>query len=266
MMRTALQRLNPKGAAPARFIVLCHARSGSNLICWSLGEHRSVEEFGEIFHESHIEAGARLPRGVAPYQSGDDAATFLEQQIFAPPRRRRIGAQGFKIFFEHARSSPAAKSAWTYLIDHPDIRVIHLVRRNLLDCKLSHEIAMRTGHWYRKLGSTSEPQPIEPFSLSPWSCQDFFAQIVTWRMWAMEVFAHHPMLTLDYDSDLCGDFRETMARVFDFVGVPAAPVAPKLVKQRDRSPCEQILNYDELRRWFRHTLFEEFFAPAGAKR
>ena len=85
-------------------------------------------------------------------------------------------------------------------------------------------------------------------------------------MWAQDAFARHPTLTLEYEQDLCGDFRDTMVRVFDFIGVPAEPVRPELVKQRVRPPSEQILNYDELRRWFRHTLFEEFFAPASAEK
>ena len=263
IVRNALRRLNRKLRAPKRFIVLCHARSGSNLLTWSLGAQEAVEEYGEIFHDSPGQAGLGLPPRIQPYQRGADAARFLDADIFGPCPEPKTRAHGFKIFYDHARSTPAVKAAWRYLIEDTDIRVIHLIRRNLLDCLLSLEVAKRTGEWFRRPGEQPAPPPVAPFSLSPWACLEHFGETTTSRMWATEAFSRHPVLTLEYEKDVCGDFSGAMARAFDFIGVPPIPVTAPVVRQRSREPFEQLLNYDELRRWFRHTLFEEFFPPAG---
>jgi LPS sulfotransferase NodH len=258
--RTAADR-QPLGAPrPTPFVVLCHARSGSNMISWCLADQEAALEFGEIFHETPSSGGARAPKGCDLYQPGADAAAYLENVIFRPETPPGIRAVGFKMFFEHNRSGPGPRSAWKYLIERTDIRVIHLVRRNLLDCKLSHEVALRSGHWYRETGSGGGPRALPPFTISPWTCQSYFTEIVAWRAWAEQAFREHPIMRVDYD-DLSANFPREMGRIFDFLGLPAKTVEPRLTRQRDRAPSEQILNYEELRRWFRHTLFEDFFPP-----
>ena len=256
--------LNLRAPGPIRFIVLCHARSGSNLVSWSLNSHEAVEEYGEVLHDSDVEARASLPERIAPYVRGSDAGRFLRDELFNPSPEPQIRAQGFKLFYDHARGSAAARAAWSYLIDDADIRVIHLVRRNLLDCLLSREVALRSGEWFRRRGEPSHAPLVAPFSLSPWGCQEFFGEITTWRMWVAEAFARHPTLTLEYERDLCADFSGAMSRVFKFIGLAPTPVTAPLVKQQSVPAPDQLLNYDELRRWFRHTLFEDFFPPVAS--
>ncbi len=264
LIRSRPGRLDPSPQEPTHFILLCHARSGSNLISLSLGKHGAVKMFGEIFHASDQEARTSLPKRLHPPHMRSDAAQFLGQEIFdqRPPWPNR--ARGFKIFYEHARANPTQKAAWAYLVDRKDIKVIHLTRRNLLDCKLSLEVALRNGEWFVSSGEQSSATSIERFSLSPWDCQQYFGQILSSKLWAQEVFAGHPTLTLEYERDLRGDFAGTMARVFAFIDVPDVPVAQQLVKQQTGRPADRILNYEELRRWFEHTLYEEYFSAEGA--
>ena len=216
--------------------------------------------FGEIFQGPSSEVDAGLLKRL----HGADVAQALDQEIFGrrPPWLQR--ARGFKMFYEHARANPAQKAAWTHLIDSTDIKVIHLIRRNLLDCKISLEVAIRTDEWLLSRGESSSAPTVAPFSISPWDCQSYFGQITTDRMWAVKAFADHPVLTLEYEKDLCGDFAGAMARVFAFLKVPAIPVTPQTVKQQARVSADIVLNYAELRHCFRHTLYEEYFAPEGA--
>jgi len=262
LIKSALQFLGSKPQRPTRFIVLCHARSGSNVVSLGLDWNKVVKVFGEIFQASDEPARDGLPGRLSPAERWADPARFLEQEVFAPPPTGRFRALGFKMFYEHARDGEAQRAVWTYLIDHADIKVIHLVRRNLFDCKVSLEVALRSGEWLRNSGEKSSAAPVEPFSLSPWECGQYFGQITTSRLWAAEAFAHHPMLDLEYERDVCGDFAAAMARVFDFLGVPAVSVTPPLAKQQTRRPADQILNYDELRRTFRHTLYEDYFSDS----
>jgi LPS sulfotransferase NodH len=263
MMPRLRQRWQPKRQPPVRFILLCHPRCGSNLLTWALHDHDAVQMFGELFHEDEDAAGAVLTDHILAYHPNRNAAKFLAQDVFPPYSKAHVRARGFKLFYDHARSNDAQKSAWDYLIDAADIRVIHLIRRNLLDCLVSLEIALRTGTWFLPLG-TAAPPPVAPFSLDPWVAQEYFSRFTAWRLWAAQAFAHHPMLTLDYETDICGNFAGTMAQVCDFLDVPRVAGATTLLRQQARPPAEQLLNHDELRDWFRHSLFEGFFAPPGA--
>ncbi len=247
---------------PVRFILLGSARSGSNLVAWSLQEHGAIEMFGEIFHDAEGEARTDLPPEVPAYRDSEDGARFLEREVFgrdAGPTKR---ARGFKIFYDHARTTDAARTAWTYLMRDRDIKVIHLRRRNLFDALVSLEVAMRTGEWFREIGATGAPPAVAPFHLSAWDCQDYFAQTTVRCLWAVSAFRGHECLNLDYDTDLLGDFAGAMARIFDFLGVEPLVVAPLLIRQRQTEPSQQIVNYQDLKCWFKHTLFEAFFEPS----
>jgi hypothetical protein len=254
---------------PVRFVLLCAERTGSNLVTFGLDENPAVEMFGEIFHETEADEQQRcgLPPDIPGYRPGGDAGEFLSRRIFQSPGRRPILARGFKMFYGHARSSAGARSAWTYLLGDRDLRVIHLARRNLLEAFSSLESARRSDRWFERVGQAAAadaPGPVEPFPLDPWDCQEYFCRVTAWRLWAERAFGAHPRLDLDYQSDLQDDFAGAMARVFDFIGVPAMAIQPALVKQQQRPLSAQITNYQELRESFRYTLFESFFDPAGA--
>lgn len=244
---------------PGDFVLLCHARSGSNLLLWALDQHPGVQMAGEIFDESHSQHEAGLPAGTQPYALGMDGREFLTRNIFPPRRGKQRRARGFKLFYNHARADAPARTAWQYLIDNPHIRVIHLARRNLFDCLVSFEVALRSGEWYRPVETPDAPAVVPPFIISPWSAQEYFGHITTWRAWAARAFADHPALMLDYD-ELRADFAGTMARICAFIGVAPTDAQPALIRQVKTAPAQQISNYAELRRSFCHGPFESFFA------
>ncbi len=248
---------------PVRFIVICCPRTGSNLLTWSLLEHASVDMFGEIFHETEEEAESSLPPHIPCYRKGGSAAEYLETAIFSTDVTSRAQARGFKIFYDHARADAAARTAWDFLVEDPEIRVIHLVRENLFDARASLEVALRTGEWFREITAAFAAPPVAPFEMDPWDCMDFFARTTVWRQWAAKAFASHPILWLDYDRDIRGDFPGAMQRVFDFLDVESVQVTPLLVKQQKIKPSEQVSNYDELREWFKHSIFRSYFWPVG---
>src|SRR5579859_5197188 len=114
--------------ADSRFIILCYARTGSELLLRALAQHPQVRLYGELFHAV---AGERGEHGVPGRSLGDDedGATFLRNAVF----REQDGASavGFKLMYSHAAAPPHA-SVWTALGEDRPVRVIRLRRDDLL--------------------------------------------------------------------------------------------------------------------------------------
>lgn len=255
----ATAEAGPRVAVP--FVVICHARTGSNLLLRALENHPNVATRGEalIDDQPTRDAIARSERRTyAAYQPQQDGAAFLDRIVFRS-LDPTVRAAGFKQFFEYARWSLSMRSAWDYLVAERDIRLIHLARWNLLDCLVSHKVAVATGEWFREVDSGTEaPEPARLW-LNPEECHAYFDRIVTWRLWVKQAFQGHPWLELDYNLDLCEDFAGTIARTLRFLDLEPIPVSPDLARQRTRSTRDQLGNFDELADHFRHTLYAEFF-------
>src|SRR5882757_756143 len=121
--------------------------------------------FGELFNESERVRRKAYRSGLkgcqiakqralssTDYYRGGDAGKFLDQFVFYHHQREPV-AVGFKIFYEHCREDADAQKAWSYLIADQGIRLIHLIRENLLESLLSLVIAESTNEWARLVGS-----------------------------------------------------------------------------------------------------------------
>ena len=254
----------PAAPPPTRFVVLCHARTGSNLICGSLSEHPQIRMLGEIFHPTEEQRRQNAGHDGNPgrhYRDGEDGARYLAREVYGASSEPDIRAAGFKMFYDYARWEVPMRTAWDYLLADHDIRFLLLTRRNLLECLVSHEVALRTDRWRVPAG---EPAPtkidLAPFPLDAERCHAYFDRILTWRTWAAEALRSHPVLSLEYESDLDAHFPATMSRVFEFLDVAPAAAEPQTARQRTKSPAQQLSNFDELRSHFRHTPYTEFFA------
>ena len=252
-----------------KFLILGSGRCGSTLVAKSLDEHPNLRVGGELFHFEEAErcrAFHALNKTYPPgqheteyYHDGDDAAQFLERAVFYERPWNEIRAYGFKFFYIHARANPQEKKAWEYLLNHKDIRVIHIVRVNLLKTFLSLRLACVTGEWKRWANATTPRQEPEPINLDPQRCQEYFGNVLAQQQWARKSFSAHPFLEISYEEDIFGRFQAAMNQIQDFLGVPPVPMRQLLEKQAKRSPREMIVNYDELKEHFRYTLYEDFF-------
>jgi hypothetical protein len=251
-----------KGAI--QFVQLGHPRSGSSLLLESIIQHPDVNIFGEVFHQNPIERLRYFRAGRSRsewYQDGFHGGEFLRHHVFYDQDQEdhTILASGFKLFYEHARSDSAARTAWDYVINDRTIKIIHLVRRNLLECLVSLEVAKRSGEWIQRLGVEFTPALVDAFFIDVDRCHRFFDGLTCWRLWATQAFARHAVLDLCYEADLCGDFGETMERVFAFLSVEPYNACPAIVKQRRLPTQHQVTNYNELKDHFRHTAYHGFF-------
>jgi len=259
-----------------RFLILAHARSGSNLLMCGLFKQRNVHMFAELFNELEEERRrafrasfqdcktASVPHPSVEldenefYHDGEDGAAFLERAIFYRHARESV-AVGFKMFFHQARSSENARKVWQHLICDREVRVIHLMRRNLLESFLSLQLAFQTDHWIFPRNGEAPPVP-PPLHLSPKECEDYFRNVLAGRRWARQKFRGHPSIEVEYEADLCRGFQATVHRVQDFLGVPRRRARRLLRKQARVGPREQIGNYAELKAHFAGTPYASWFA------
>ena len=266
-----------------RFAIVTHPRCGSNLLSAALRGHPQIRMYGELFNDEANErirafaAGVRnRPSEQIYYQAvrgtsydGDQCAgTFLLTRIYLDPSTDRPAAIGFKIFHNQARATPLAKTAWDYLERDADVRIIHLVRRNLLQMLLSLQTALTTNIWARQVGEAA-PASLPILEFSSDEAETYFHDILEQRRETMTRLLSSPrrkMLTLEYERDLTSDLDCTLKRIQEFLDVPYVRLEPTLCKQSTLPMQQRIRNYEHLKRCFSNTPFGEFFADDASIR
>ena len=242
---------------PTFFVVLGLHRTGSNLLISALDAHRQVVVSGELFMEH--ERSRRMYGTTAQgefYRDGTDGATFLDQHVFGAGYPPGTEAVGFKLFFNHATTDPAA-TVWQRLAQDPSVRVIRVQRKNLLDVYLSNEIALRTGEWW--CSPKQKPTLVPPFPLSASMLERFFEYASSRERWADEAFRIHASIVVQYERDLMCSYDTCMVRVQSFLNLTPQGTPPRIRKQAVRSALEQISNYQELQRIFEGSEYTKFF-------
>jgi LPS sulfotransferase NodH len=138
-------------ARPVRFVVLSTQRSGTTWLIQKLNNHPQVGGYGELLLP--VDAWPEWPADSVdrprfkPYAAQRGAGrsrlwrpvhlfSYLDH-VFAP--RRDLHAIGFKLMYSQAKIYP---EVWAYLLSRR-VRVVHLVRANLLDVVLSRAAMAR---------------------------------------------------------------------------------------------------------------------------
>lgn len=239
-----------------KFIILARSRTGSNLLRGMLRTHSQVLSFGEIFRnpdsiDFDVPGHETTERVLALYQR--DPVRFLNTQIF---RRLplQVQAVGFKLFYYHARTPPW-QAVWEHLQRVPELRVIHLKRRNILRTHLSRARAERSDRWVNLSGEAEDAASIE---LSYEACLKDFTQTRQWERDANAYFRAHPKLELFYE-DLAQGYETEMARLVAFLGLPAEPMKPQTHKQTQQPLAAAIANYAALKQQFAGSEWDVFF-------
>lgn len=275
-----------------RFIILGHARTGSNMLAFSLNSSPHIICFGEIF----------LPmRGTIGYfvkgydnSSVDDRALrnrdfkrFLEERIFCA-HPRAIHAVGYKMAYVHFPWFPGLLE---WMTGDTELRVLHLKRRNLLRLLVSLRIAQTTGKWMdvqpatiaarltpvnalravrhplraadslrrqlQREKPTREPDRA-PVLLKEAECRDFFRDVERDADHYGGLFRHHPCLTLYYE-DLLRDYEGVFNQVQAFLDLEPRTLSITTRRQNPEPLHKLIANYGELRAAFEGTPEASFF-------
>jgi hypothetical protein len=246
--------LLPADADYAQFVCVGSPRTGSTLLMRSLNNHSRIVGFGEIVKDID-----RYPAHYHEFENSRslferDPARFLQTKVFRkyPPS---VDAVGFKIFYHHApRDTTWGRSVWDYLLRRPDIKVLHLKRRNLLKTFLSRKQAGQTGEYIKY--SDGQQRTV---SLDYDEALAFFEQMKASEAQYDALFAGRPMLEVIYE-DVTRDYTAQMRGIQAFLGVEYEAIDPGTEKRPSRSLASQIENYAELKERFRATPWDSFFA------
>jgi LPS sulfotransferase NodH len=246
--------VNAAESTDVRFVLVAHARTGSNLLASALEQHPQVVMFGELFHDNGTEDPTNYYHSSA--DRGDDGAEFLDRLYQDDEHRGR--AVGFKMQYGQASVHAGAQAAWRFLAEHTGIRIIQLERANLLAAYVSLKTAIQTGEWIRSAGSPVKNEALT-FRLDPTECLGYFQMIERYTQRARTVFRDHPMLHLVYEHDLCESFEASLRRVQEFLGVSDFPVPPRTHKQSDYELSERIENFAALADYFADSPYAKYF-------
>jgi LPS sulfotransferase NodH len=244
------------------FVIVGMPRTGSTLLLTGLGQHPEITGFGELFHELASErtgshAFIRNGRKVFFDAERDDAIEFLKEKVF-PAARPGSKAVGFKLFLEMVRCPGTEKLLARLKAELPDLRVIHIVRRNYLEVLVSRKVATATKRWIEYIGQKGSDDQAR-VRVEPERARIFFSRMKEADRIFESVFSGANYLKLEY-SALSADFPGEMDHVYEFLGVAPFRAAVMVRKQISQPMSQVVENYDELRRVFCEGEYREFFS------
>jgi hypothetical protein len=254
-----------------------------------LNDHPDTLTFFELFHVDR----SGIPFDVDGFRSkgkteevvnlrNTNPVKFLKEEVFQV-YPSHLNAVGFKLLYTQARyrkmwwdtprysdwwehmdgSRKAWRNAksdlWSYLHSHTDLKVIHLVRENLLRQKLSARLAKATGKWgVGATGGIAKPREKPRVTLDPERCKRDFAAKERMRREAVQNFSDHDLLQTSYER-ISDTPQAVLARIQRFLDLDVMTLHTDTRKQEKRPLEEAIANYSELRDALSDTPWHRFF-------
>ncbi len=236
-----------------KFIILSEVRTGGTVLSDTLSGHPDLRVLGELlnlgpddywpaFRRTLVAEVTPQLRDVTP---GYDCSAFL-QLVFER-------YDGFVLHREHQLSDD--NPAWQTLAERPDLRIIHLERRNLFRQYLSHQLALSSGIWHVSAQDSRTPER-HAIRIDPTAC---FRTLHRWQevlVARRELFRGRPGLTVEYEA-IQADFSRVIVDCLAFLGVAPRPLPIRYRKLPERPLSELVTNLEEVRA----RLAETEFAP-----
>ena len=275
----------------SKYIVLGHMRSGSSVLNEALEFHPDLNVAYEIFHPASSIELTNIPDikdimfelygfrkwtttesiFCCRWQKGPDEEIFSKQGKFSIGEYRTIldsvpldlliekvfeRYDGFKILYNQLRRN---YKVWDYLASYPDLKVVHIYRRNALESLVSLYLAHSSGDWQRRTwGKKIDDQP---FYLDPKIAEEYFYSMDFEIEHYTSMFKNS--INIEYNDLMNWD--ETLFKVQDFLEVKRQPLEKKYLKRNTKNIPELILNYKELvnvfkdTKWASHFCFRKLF-------
>jgi LPS sulfotransferase NodH len=224
-----------------KYIIVTRSRTGSNFLISLLNAHPNIHALGEEFSKI-----------------GNKSTQSIWNQIFCK-KPKNIHLVGFKLFYYHPLDSED-KSVWEIIQNDPEIRLIHLTRKNLLRTYVSREIAKKTDIWSsNESGGKLISKELKKIEVNISQCMADIENTINWQNTFKNRFNNHRVLEINYEQ-LSNDTQKTMHKVFDFLETTQHPVTSELKKQNTESLSELISNYTEVSEAFKSNGLEQFLS------
>lgn len=237
-----------------KFIILSTQRTGSTFLHTSLNSHPRIESSDELFMPRNSKEDAyavyrRMTwrRRVVHLLNRQSIVNDYLNDFFTS--RPGVEAKGFKLMYGQVKRFPQV-SQWC---KESDVRVIHLIRQNLLKVIVSRKVAKERGVYH----STKTLAPlrirVDCRKLIP-LLREVESQIDSYG----KAFAYRSYIEVSYES-LVANQAEESERILRFLDLNAMePLVSNLKKVNPSSLYEVVENYQEMRDTLRGTTYERF--------
>ena len=237
------------------YVILSNGRTGSNFLVSLLSSHPQIHQYGEVIGESLL----RMPGFQEKIQRA--GVSRYVQNCFRKRFYRK--AVGMKFLYNQLLKGYAKRwnvgqgaAVLEFLRRHPELRILHLKRRNRLKILVSFEIAKLTREYVIK--DPASPRREMPVTLTPEQCQSFFKTIRENESFIESCFQPHQIKVLYYE-DLASDTAAQCREILDFLELPPYELKSNIYKQSNKLLSERIQNYRELKDFFQGTESAAFF-------
>ncbi len=260
-----------------KFILLTYRRTGANYFLDMLRSHPAIIAFATMLEEgrtSFIYPGYPSPYCKRTIQYRNKyPIDFIDSRVFGN-YSKDIDAVGFKIVYE-----TGFPFVLDYLLKQPDVKFIHLQRRNTLRLYLSDMIATKTNVWgavtkeneylFKNNKAESFTKVVEKkenrilpdgftIKLDYNECLKEFIKINEFANKYKNCFASDRIINIYYE-DLLINLDEELIKVQDFLGVDYHSLSSRFIKINNSKLSDIIENYAELKGQFAESEWAVFF-------
>jgi hypothetical protein len=172
-----------------------------------------------------------------------DPGRFLRDMVFDPQGRRTAGFKFKTDEAFHRRN----RDVLAMISSDPEVKVIHLRRRDLLAQYVSHRVVLKQGvPTMLRASEDRDVVTMKPFRVRTRTFLAYRADVLRREQRAAETYANHPQLIVDYE-DLADENARVLSELAEFLEVPAAPMsAPTQRIIHDHRSL--VINVDEVLR------------------
>jgi len=231
-----------------KFIVSCAARSGSTMLCSLIRSHPQAICHGEVLaqegppplagmYERKRRDNPEFGSNVRRYRDRHPQR-FLYDIVFNPQGRRCVG---FKFKTDEAFQS-RFKAIREVIAADKDIKIIHLIRRNVLDQYVSHRVVEKTG--LTLLRPTDNRPNVAPFTVDVEHFIAYVKDVNDRQQAAFDLYRDHRNLILAYE-DIVAPQSSALDDLEVFLGIANRPLSTKLVKIITNN-SDMVLNLKEV--------------------
>lgn len=249
-------------SSPVPFVIFATQRTGSNWVMGTLDCHPAVAAYDELFLAREEGSGywGRTDREYfAPYLARKGKRQSKASRAYWSFKylddlygyRPETSAVGFKLMYGQLWKNPWL---WAYLIARR-VRVIHLVRDNLLDVVVSKETAeaRKSYHAFHGQAVTTPPVTLDPVTLLA-TLEQLSFRVRT----ARRLLAALPVSTREVCYERLVGSPELFDELFRFIGVAPARQEGRFQKLNTSAKRELISNYQEIESALQSTPFAGF--------
>jgi LPS sulfotransferase NodH len=210
-----------------RFAILCEPRSGSTLLHTYLNFHPCIKSYGEVLREKRERSNLKVP---------DPIKSFVFK-----PHASHLKAIGLKLFYSY-HNHPAYGYAFGQVVNDPDVKIIHLIRRNVLGLYVSLKIAQRTNLW----SSITTSGSFQQIKVDADDFREFARAYLQQQRDLAKLLQNHHVLNVCYE-DLIKDTDYVLKTVQEFLGVHPRNLLSLLKKQNPRPIESLVINYQDVK-------------------